>query len=49
VSKDGKTIYFGEGVKGTVQVMAVSVETGAVRPVTNVQGTVMGNGTRTPG
>ncbi|HEX9165798.1 MAG TPA: hypothetical protein VF862_07785, partial [Gemmatimonadales bacterium] len=42
-SKDGKTIYFGEGVKGTVQVMAVSVETGAVRQVTNVPGTVMAN------
>jgi dipeptidyl aminopeptidase/acylaminoacyl peptidase len=42
-SKDGKTIYFTDGVKATMQVMAVSVESGTVRPVTSVQGVVMAN------
>jgi len=42
-SQDGKTIYFGEGVKGSMQMMAVSVETGAVRQVTTVNGVVMAN------
>jgi len=37
-SDDGKTIYFTDGVKATMQVMSVSVETGDVRPVTSVRG-----------
>ncbi|MBS1241851.1 MAG: WD40-like beta Propeller containing protein, partial [Gemmatimonadetes bacterium] len=39
-SADGKTIYFTTGVRTTTQVMAASVETGEVRQVTSVQGTV---------
>jgi dipeptidyl aminopeptidase/acylaminoacyl peptidase len=39
-SDDGKTIYVVDGVKATVQVLAVSVETGAVAPVTSVRGAV---------
>jgi dipeptidyl aminopeptidase/acylaminoacyl peptidase len=39
-SDDGKTIYTTDGVKGTNQVLAVSVETGAVRQVTGVAGSV---------
>lgn len=37
-SDDGKTIYVVDGVKATMQVLAVSVETGEVRQVTHVQG-----------
>ena len=37
-SDDGKTIYVTDGVKATMQVMSVSVETGDVRPVTSVRG-----------
>ena len=37
-SADGKTIYFTTGVRATRQVMAASVETGEVRPVTSVTG-----------
>ena len=39
-SDDGKTIYSLEGVKGTNQVVAVSVESGDVRGVTDVKGTL---------
>ena len=39
-SADGKTIYFTTGVRATRQVMAASVETGEVRPVTSVAGAV---------
>jgi len=42
-SEDGRTIYFTTGVRVTSQVMAVSVETGAVRQVTGVVGTVFAN------
>jgi dipeptidyl aminopeptidase/acylaminoacyl peptidase len=34
-SKDGRTIYFNEGIKATNQVMALDVQEDAVRPVTN--------------
>jgi dipeptidyl aminopeptidase/acylaminoacyl peptidase len=33
-SEDGRTIYFGEGVRATNQLMALDVESGAVRQVT---------------
>ncbi|HKP29362.1 MAG TPA: S9 family peptidase [Gemmatimonadales bacterium] len=39
-SDDGKTIYSLEGIKGTNQVVAVSVESGDVRRVTDVKGTL---------
>jgi dipeptidyl aminopeptidase/acylaminoacyl peptidase len=39
-SDDGKTIYSPEGIKGTSQVVAVSVESGEVRRVTDVKGTL---------
>lgn len=39
-SRDGATIYYTAGVKATTQVMAVSVETGGVRQVTSVAGSV---------
>ena len=34
-SKDGRTIYFNEGIKATTQLMALDVQSGAVRQVTN--------------
>ena len=34
-SKDGRTIYFNEGIKATNQLMAVDVQGGAVRQITN--------------
>ena len=34
-SKDGRTIYFNEGIKATDQLMALDVATGAVRQLTN--------------
>ncbi|HEX9754698.1 MAG TPA: S9 family peptidase [Gemmatimonadales bacterium] len=42
-SEDGKTIYLADGVKATSQVLAVSVETGAVRQVTDVRGVIFAN------
>jgi dipeptidyl aminopeptidase/acylaminoacyl peptidase len=39
-SDDGKTIYANDGVKGTNQVLAVSVETGQVHQLTTVTGSV---------
>jgi dipeptidyl aminopeptidase/acylaminoacyl peptidase len=39
-SEDGKTIYALDGIKGTNQVISVSVETGEVRPITSVKGTL---------
>ncbi len=42
-SDDGKTIYTLDGIKGTTQVVAVSVESGEVRRITDVQGTVFAN------
>ena len=39
-SEDGKTIYSLDGIKGTNQVISVSVESGEVRQVTNVTGTL---------
>ena len=43
-SDDGRTIYTTAGIKGTSQTLAVSVETGAVRQLTSVPGTL--NATR---
>jgi dipeptidyl aminopeptidase/acylaminoacyl peptidase len=34
-SKDGRTVYFNEGIKATNQLMAIDVQSGAVRQVTN--------------
>jgi dipeptidyl aminopeptidase/acylaminoacyl peptidase len=42
-SDDGRTIYTTDGIKGTTQVVAVSVETGEVTQVTSVAGTVQAN------
>jgi dipeptidyl aminopeptidase/acylaminoacyl peptidase len=39
-SRDGKTIYFGEGVKATNQLMALDVERNTVRAVTNERASV---------
>ncbi|HYD53083.1 MAG TPA: prolyl oligopeptidase family serine peptidase [Gemmatimonadaceae bacterium] len=39
-SRDGKTIYFGEGIRATMQLMALDVASGAVKQVTNVAGVV---------
>lgn len=39
-SDDGRTIYANVGVKVTQQVMAIDVERGSVRPVTEVRGVV---------
>jgi dipeptidyl aminopeptidase/acylaminoacyl peptidase len=39
-SQDGKTIYFGEGIKATTQLMALDVASGTVRQVTQVRGTI---------
>jgi dipeptidyl aminopeptidase/acylaminoacyl peptidase len=39
-SRDGKTIYFNEGIRATNQVMAVDVASGRVRQLTTVQGVV---------
>ena len=36
-SKDGKTIYFNEGIKATNQLMALDIDKNSVRPVSNVQ------------
>ena len=35
-SKDGKTIYFNEGIKATYQLMALDIDKNAVRQVSNV-------------
>ena len=40
---DGKTIYGGDGIKATYQILAVSVETGDVRRVTDVPGALFVN------
>ena len=37
-SEDGRTIYSTDGIKGTTQALAVSVETGEVRQLTNLSG-----------
>lgn len=37
-SKDGRTIYFSEGIKATSQVMALDVALNTVAPVSNVRG-----------
>jgi dipeptidyl aminopeptidase/acylaminoacyl peptidase len=42
-SDDSKTIYFGEGIKATTQLMALDVASGAVRQVTSVRGTISVN------
>ena len=42
-SRDGKTIYFGEGVKATNQLLALDVERNTVRPVTNEPASVSVN------
>jgi dipeptidyl aminopeptidase/acylaminoacyl peptidase len=39
-SEDGRTLYVNDGIKATSQVLAVSVETGAVRQLTAVAGVV---------
>jgi len=39
-SRDGRTIYFNEGIRATNQVLAVDVGTGRVRQLTSVQGVV---------
>jgi dipeptidyl aminopeptidase/acylaminoacyl peptidase len=39
-SKDGANIYFNEGIKATNQVVALDVRYNAVRPLTEVQGSV---------
>ena len=39
-SKDGRTIYFNDGVKATDQVLALDVATGAVRQLTHEQASV---------
>ena len=39
-SHDARTIYFGEGIKASNQVMALDVETGNVRQITNEKATV---------
>ena len=39
-SKDGRTIYFNEGIKATNQLMAIDVQSGAVRQVTNEKASV---------
>ncbi|MEX2154742.1 MAG: S9 family peptidase [Gemmatimonadaceae bacterium] len=39
-SRDGKTIYFGEGVKATNQLMALDVERNTIRQVTNERASV---------
>jgi dipeptidyl aminopeptidase/acylaminoacyl peptidase len=36
-SKDGKTIYFNEGIKATNQLMALDIDRNAVRQLTNVR------------
>jgi dipeptidyl aminopeptidase/acylaminoacyl peptidase len=42
-SRDGRTIYFNEGVRATNQVMAVDVATGAVRQVTRERASIFAN------
>ena len=42
-SRDGKTIYFGEGVKASNQLLALDVERNTVRPVTNEPASVSVN------
>jgi dipeptidyl aminopeptidase/acylaminoacyl peptidase len=37
-SKDGRTIYFSEGIKATTQVLALDVETNKIRQLTNELG-----------
>ncbi len=39
-SADGKTIFFGAGVKATSQLMALDIEKNTVRAITNERGTV---------
>ena len=39
-SRDGRTIYFNEGIRATNQVLALDVATGNVKPLTNVEGVV---------
>jgi Tol biopolymer transport system component len=39
-SKDGKTIYFSDGVKATTQLLALDVERDVVRQITDVKGVV---------
>ncbi|HEX9895079.1 MAG TPA: hypothetical protein VGA78_14205, partial [Gemmatimonadales bacterium] len=39
-SEDGKTLYTTDGVKGTSQALALSVETGEVRQLTTLQGSM---------
>ena len=39
-SKDGRTIYFNEGIKATNQLMAIDVQSGAVRQITNEKASV---------
>ena len=39
-SRDGKTIYFGEGVKATNQLLALDIERNVVRPVTTERASV---------
>jgi dipeptidyl aminopeptidase/acylaminoacyl peptidase len=42
-SKDGKTIYFGEGIKATNQLLALDVEKNAVTQITNEKATLFVN------
>jgi dipeptidyl aminopeptidase/acylaminoacyl peptidase len=42
-SRDGKTIYFNEGIKATNQVLALDIDKNAVRQVSNVQASLNAN------
>jgi dipeptidyl aminopeptidase/acylaminoacyl peptidase len=42
-SRDGRTIYFNEGVRATNQLLALDVATGAVRPVTRERASLFVN------
>lgn len=42
-SDDGKTIYTTEGIRGTVQVLALSVAEGSVRQLTELSGALVAN------
>jgi len=42
-SRDGKTIYFNEGIRATNQLMALDVASGRVRQVSNVRGSLSVN------
>ncbi len=48
-SDDGKTIYAVDGIKGTTQVVAASVDNGEVRRLTDVPGTLFVNRDETTG